>query len=279
MASPLRGFQKRMNSRPKPEPGKQKAYGQAKKNTSTGMMIGTIFVLAFIGLMMQVKWVGDNKDKFVDERVQRVYAQVAEATVMPIICHYCDGHGLINRENKAIESFCPICFGVGKNRVKIFEEREMVCGPCQGMGRYFPEGADEAGTCGVCSGRGLTLAEKVKTVGKQQIEYKIIECEVCMTRGKIVHPEHQGVTLMCPTCFGVGTHITRKMDAGDDVCGPCGGMGFIYDPELIESRPCGRCHPRGMMRLPDFPDETAQEVADDDSEVTGDTFDNQGVQL
>lgn len=76
------------------------------------------------------------------------------------------------------------------------------------------------------------------------------ECEHCMGNGSITDPDQPGEKKMCPICYGVGYHDTRRYTDADRMCITCGGMGRRYD-EHGHAEYCPRCNGRGVVEFGD----------------------------
>lgn len=74
-------------------------------------------------------------------------------------------------------------------------------------------------------------------------------CPYCEGTGMVREDGPQDDAVMCPICFGTGSHWFRKLDPEADVlCPACGGMGRLYDPVTGQPRWCERCNGRGLIR-------------------------------
>jgi hypothetical protein len=86
-----------------------------------------------------------------------------------------------------------------------------------------------------------------------------IPCEVCGKTGLVPADESSNSKLvMCPACFGVGSHTIRRVDEHDVLCAACEGMGRVDDG--TGWRTCRRCEGRGLVRAPDGPEEPVYEL-------------------
>lgn len=116
-----------------------------KSRHSKVALLIPVGITAVIVLVMQMKWIEQNADKF-----------VAVTSVEQIPCDYCDGRGIIkNPEDPGEFILCPICFGVGGNTVRYQDEYDTRCPACGGMGRLQDFHTGEFRTCNRCNGRGL----------------------------------------------------------------------------------------------------------------------------
>ncbi|MEM7390735.1 MAG: hypothetical protein AAF492_00185 [Verrucomicrobiota bacterium] len=221
-----------------------------KANKNSAMTFVLVVIIAFAGMILQTRWVSQNKEKFRSKGRVALFKSARKAEVMPILCFHCAGKGSFTPEgDEAKREFCNICFGTGRNDVKMMQQREMICFECHGMGRVLnAEGTAE--TCPRCRSRGLLLTKQVEPIedGKP-IEYLEIECDVCMGVGTVDHPTQQHAKTVCNICFGVGWNIARKIRSSDSICPPCGGMGQTQDTETQENKTCGRCKGWGLIEM------------------------------
>lgn len=74
------------------------------------------------------------------------------------------------------------------------------------------------------------------------------ECDTCSGSGLYPRPTSPGQPELCPICFGVGYHATRRLTDGDRMCITCGGMGRHFN-EHGEPEFCPRCGGRGMVDM------------------------------
>ncbi len=78
------------------------------------------------------------------------------------------------------------------------------------------------------------------------------ECEYCQGSGLLDDPDAPGERMLCPICWGVGYHATRRHAEGDRMCLACGGMGRHYDDDDDEEAVfCSRCEGRGIVEFGD----------------------------
>ncbi len=203
-----------------------------------------IFVAVAVALLMQSKWIERNTDKFVDPLVSRLFRQVFSATYLPVQCPHCEGQGVVtDAEN---EASCPVCFGVGVHYIRIAGDKKVICPTCQGMGRTAEFGATEALFCERCGGRGLLKGHNLKGANDAPAHILQIECDECTGNGYLRNHE-TGHTEVCPLCFGLGYHWSRKTADNDQICPACGGVGRAIDPDTDEAHWCGRCAGRGLV--------------------------------
>jgi len=79
-----------------------------------------------------------------------------------------------------------------------------------------------------------------------------VKCEECGGTGMIPKDDTPNSPLMlCPACFGVGSHQFRRVDKSDMLCPACEGMGRV--PEADAWRTCRRCDGRGLIRAESAP--------------------------
>jgi hypothetical protein len=73
-----------------------------------------------------------------------------------------------------------------------------------------------------------------------------IRCEFCGGTGVVKQHREGGTLLLCPLCFGVGSHHIRRIDDKDSLCAACEGMGRLSEDGMW--RTCRRCDGRGLVR-------------------------------
>lgn len=73
-----------------------------------------------------------------------------------------------------------------------------------------------------------------------------VQCDHCGGTGLLKGSNGVQVVL-CPVCFGVGSHLVRKTGTADVLCPACGGMGRLIDARTGEARFCKRCGGRGLI--------------------------------
>jgi RecJ-like exonuclease len=106
-----------------------------------------VALLVFLLLVGQVFWLNDNRDLFAPFSIQK------------IPCEKCAHRGTVrNTENQRIVEMCPACFGLGYHMVRYFDDNDVVCAACGGMGRLDKDGTWR--TCNRCDGRGLHRADE-----------------------------------------------------------------------------------------------------------------------
>lgn len=84
----------------------------------------------------------------------------------------------------------------------------------------------------------------------------LYECEYCQGNGMVTDSEQSELRVMCPICYGVGYHATRRFGDQERMCIACGGMGRLRS-EDGDFNNCVRCGGRGIVfvdvELPDDP--------------------------
>lgn len=87
----------------------------------------------------------------------------------------------------------------------------------------------------------------------EKLKAKVInlyECEYCSGSGLLEDPDQPGERILCPICWGVGYHATRRYSDEGHMCLACGGMGRHYD-EAGHAVVCARCEGRGIVEFED----------------------------
>jgi len=108
----------------------------------TAGYLAPIFILAVIAIVLQYRWVQQNRYKF------------SSPTGVEIIrCPYCGGSGTIKLPSGELAP-CPVCYGAGSRIIRRFYPEDRLCPACEGMGR-LPARDGSAITCPRCGGRGL----------------------------------------------------------------------------------------------------------------------------
>jgi hypothetical protein len=123
--------------------------------------------------------------------------------------------------------------------------------------RVRPRGQQNAYILAVMLVGGLVLVAQMFWVKQNQYRFMPfaidrVKCEECGGTG-LVSPEGPANTklVMCPTCFGVGSHQFRRVDEYDSLCAACEGMGRVQDGDTW--RTCRRCDGRGLVRAESAP--------------------------
>lgn len=120
--------------------------GMTKGGTSrSGQRNRYVAPVAFLVMMIligQVFWVSENRHRFAPFAINRV------------TCPYCAKNGTVrDPDDQRIMKMCPVCFGVGFHTVRHFDEKDVLCAACGGMGRLEKDGTWR--TCRRCDGRGV----------------------------------------------------------------------------------------------------------------------------
>jgi hypothetical protein len=75
-------------------------------------------------------------------------------SITKIDCDNCFKVGVVrDEENSRIMKMCPACFGVGSHTIRRFDEQDVLCVACGGIGRLESHG--EWRFCNRCNGRGM----------------------------------------------------------------------------------------------------------------------------
>ncbi len=116
--------------------------GQRKRNRQQKVVVPVaMLVVAF--LLAQAFWLNRNQHIFRPFAVQRIW------------CEHCGKTGLVKSEKEdSLLVGCPACFGVGYHAVRRFDEQDVICVVCGGIGRVEDKGG-EWRYCRRCNGRGL----------------------------------------------------------------------------------------------------------------------------
>jgi len=97
------------------------------------------------------------------------------------------------------------------------------------------------------------VAPKMDAAFWKSLRSKVIniyECDHCRGNGLLSDPDQPDIREICPICFGVGYHATRRYSEDERMCVPCGGMGRLFD-ENGHARFCTRCEGRGVVVIND----------------------------
>jgi len=120
--------------------------GQAR-HQKRNSYVAPVALLVLLFLVGQSIWLSDNKHLFSPYALQRIN------------CENCARVGTVrDPDNADINRMCPACFGLGHHMLRRFDEQDVLCIPCGGMGRVNEEGAWRV--CRRCDGRGLYRANK-----------------------------------------------------------------------------------------------------------------------
>lgn len=76
-----------------------------------------------------------------------------------------------------------------------------------------------------------------------------IDCDYCGGLGMIRDPAYPTQMYLCPLCFGVGSHVVRRITDRDTLCPVCGGLGRVLDEPTGYAQTCPRCDGRGLIDL------------------------------
>jgi DnaJ-class molecular chaperone len=211
------------------------------------MFIAGLLLAAVLVVYLQIRWMGQKKREFRDP-ASGAFSRIIETQTMRVYCDNCEGAGLV-RDPANLEDLqpCPVCFGVGTHFVRQINRRDVLCSRCRGLGRLPGEAFDQATICGLCEGRGVLMMD----VAILKIPVQQAGCGHCGRRGVLRDPEDNNRLKLCPVCFGLGKRLVRRMDARDEFCPGCQGMGRVADAEAPEGRWCRRCGGRGLVALPD----------------------------
>lgn len=101
---------------------------------------------------------------------------------------------------------------------------------------------------------GIVLVGQMFWVKKNQYRFMPfaidrVKCEECGGTGLVPQGDKANTPLVvCPSCFGVGSHQFRRVDDRDVLCPACEGMGRVPEPGSEAWRTCRRCDGRGLIR-------------------------------
>lgn len=116
--------------------------GRGKKNN----FILPVAMLGMLILVGQAYWLTDNRQLFAPFAISR------------IPCDYCAKMGVVrDGDDVRITRMCQACFGVGYKTIRGFDELDVVCAACGGLGRLKEQ--EEWRTCQRCDGRGIHRAD------------------------------------------------------------------------------------------------------------------------
>jgi hypothetical protein len=219
-------------------------HGQA---TSIARLLPILFLGSVLIIWLQVDWVRTNSERFTHPAVSRLFKYLYRIRPVTVTCSTCDGTGLVTNRNGLVD-MCPVCYGLGQHKVRPLLEDDAICPTCQGMGRVYNPGTGTADFCPTCQGRGLVKSRLAQAQDDHPIHVLQIECDHCEGKGMARNDDTRQLEL-CPICQGTGYHWVRKMNADEDICPACGGMGRLLDPDTGEPRVCRRCLGRGLITL------------------------------
>jgi len=208
------------------------------------LFIGCVILGSVVILVLQVRWMNQRKVSVGESTPVVMYSRIIDLETQRIFCSHCAGSGFVrNPLNLQDMSVCPVCFGLGMHQVRPLEQRDVMCADCRGMGRIPGEDPRQATTCASCGGRGLTTIDK----DLFKIQAQRVICEHCDGRGVYRPPSAPKAVALCPVCFGLGSHLVRRLDDNDELCPACGGMGRVADASGEMADTCERCGGRGLV--------------------------------
>ena len=141
---------------------------------------------------------------------------------------------------------CPVCFGTGRHMLRRWNENELLCEACLGMGRVLDAMKPVAHPCEECGGRGLVEAESMLArAAAGQVEK--IPCKACEQRGLLRRVADSSQIILCPVCRGVGYREVRKALETERLCPDCNGLGRLFDRKTEEAVDCPECGGRGVI--------------------------------
>lgn len=119
--------------------------------------------------------------------------------------------------------------------------------------REKPDSRKSLYLAGVVAMCGIALIGQMFWVSKNQYRFaafsiQSVRCEVCNGSGLVSLPADDGVNrlFMCEACFGLGSHLIRRVDDNDVLCPACAGFGRVESDGVWAS--CKRCGGRGLIR-------------------------------
>ncbi len=123
--------------------------GMTKGSTRSGgrnRYVAPVALLVLLILVGQAFWLSGNRELF------------APFTTTRIPCDHCAHRGTLrDAHDQRVMRMCPVCFGVGSKTLRRFDDQDVVCAACGGMGRIEEE--EIWRTCRRCDGRGLHRAD------------------------------------------------------------------------------------------------------------------------
>jgi len=120
---------------------------QGKRN----LYVAPVALVVIVALIGQFYWLSQNSHMF------------APFAVSKIDCDNCQRLGVIrDEENPRILKMCSVCFGVGNKSIRKFDDQDVVCAACGGMGRI--DDHNKWRTCRRCDGRGLRRVNDWKKI-------------------------------------------------------------------------------------------------------------------
>jgi len=124
--------------------------GQVRRGRKNSYVIPVAF-LVILFLIGQIFWLDSNRHMFMPFSIAK------------LDCDYCTKLGIVRDPNDSrIMAMCQVCFGVGYKMIRKFDELDVVCAACGGMGRIDEDGRWR--TCQRCDGRGIHRADDWKRI-------------------------------------------------------------------------------------------------------------------
>ena len=122
--------------------------GQVRRGRKNNYVL-PVALLVLLFLVGQMFWLNSNRHMFAPFATSRIE------------CDHCARVGVIRDPTDSRKmSMCQACFGVGYKVVRTFDESEVLCAPCGGIGRLKEN--KQWRTCQRCDGRGLHRADDWK---------------------------------------------------------------------------------------------------------------------
>lgn len=124
--------------------------GQTRHNRRNSY-VAPVAMLVMLFLIGQAMWLSDNQHMFAPFALQR------------ISCDHCNKIGTVrDADDSRINRMCAVCFGLGYHMIRRFDEQDVLCIPCAGMGRIEEDKVWR--NCLRCDGRGVYRIEAWKEV-------------------------------------------------------------------------------------------------------------------
>lgn len=125
--------------------------GQASQQGRQNYFVAPVAFLVILLLVGQAFWLSRNTHMFAPFAVSRVD------------CENCDKLGTLRDPNNSrIRLMCQACFGVGYKNIRRFDEQDVICLACGGLGRLEDNGIWR--NCLRCDSRGLHRAGDWKEI-------------------------------------------------------------------------------------------------------------------
>lgn len=125
--------------------------GQTSRRSRQNNFVVPVAFLVLLLLVGQAFWLSNNSYLFAPFEVSRVD------------CEICNKLGTIrDPDNARIRKMCPACFGIGYKSIRRFDDQDVVCAACGGLGRLEENGTWR--TCLRCDARGLHRAGDWKEI-------------------------------------------------------------------------------------------------------------------